>query len=284
MSGNEFELRPTGGGVGAFVDGVDLSEKPSKSRTAALRKAVGEYGVLFFREQDLSPERHIALAERFGAINVNRFFAAVDGYPAIAQVSKEPDQKANIGGGWHTDHTYDEAPAMGSILVARETPPQGGDTLFASMYSAYDALSEGLKQSLEGLNALHSSRHAFGPNATYKQERRDVVGRLGNEEAATQDSIHPVVIRHPISGHKALFVNPAFTTGIEGWSTQESAPFLEMLYAQARRPEHAYRFQWAPGSVAFWVNRATWHYALNDYHGDRRLMHRITIEGDRLAD
>ena len=283
MQNTRFEVRSSGGGVGAFVEGIDLSLGVSDDARDMLREALGDYGVLFFRDQDLSPEAHLAFAERFGAINVNRFFKAVEGYPRIAEVRKEPDQQANIGGGWHTDHSYDDAPALGSVLVARETPASGGDTLFASMYAAYETLSDGLKATLDGLSAVHSSRHVFGASSRYKQEGRDFGDRFGNEDAATQDAVHPVVIRHPISGRKALYVNPGFTLRFDGWTEAESAPLLSMLYAHAARPEHTYRFQWTKGAIAFWDNRATWHYALNDYHGARRLMHRITIEGERVA-
>lgn len=277
MEKSAVRIEP-GDGVGAYIHDVDLNKKLSKSDVKALRNALGEYGVLFFRDQDLAPEKHIAFAENFGAININRFFQPVDGYPKIAEVRKEPDQKKNIGGEWHTDHTYDLEPALGSILLARETPPRGGDTLFANMFSAYDALSDGLKQTLAGLKALHSSRHQFGAN--YSNERE---GRIGNAAAATQDAVHPVVITHPISGKKGLYVNAAFTLQFDGWTKEESAPLLEQLYMHATRPEFTHRFQWQPGSIAFWDNRATQHYALNDYHGERRLMHRITVEGEALS-
>jgi taurine dioxygenase len=281
MLQNSLHIQPSPGGVGAFVDGIDLAQI-DETQAAVLKTALGDHGVLFFRDQALSPDQHIAMAELFGGINVNRFFAHADGEPRIAEVRKEPDQKANIGGGWHTDHSYDQIPAMGSILLARETPPQGGDTVFANMYTAYESLSDGLKATLDGLNAVHSSRHVFGKSARYKQRGEDLGGRLGNEDAATQDAVHPVVIRHPVSGRKALFVNPGFTLRFEGWSDAESAPLLQYLYQQSVRPEHTYRFQWANGSIAFWDNRATWHYAVNDYHGHRRLMHRITVEGEPI--
>ena len=282
MTSNSMTIEPSGGGVGAFVGDVDLARLESDSDVARLRAALGDHGVLFFRDQVLAPEQHIAFAERFADINVNRFFAAVDGYPQIAEVRKEADQQTNIGGGWHTDHSYDEIPALGSILLARETPPHGGDTLFASMYGAYDSLSEGLKETLSGMKALHSSRHVFGRGG-YNDANVDGKGRIGNPDAALQDSIHPVVIRHPISGRKALYVNPGFTLQFDGWTADESAPLLQYLYRQAARPEHTYRFTWAPGSIAFWDNRATWHYAVNDYHGARRLMHRITVEGEPIG-
>lgn len=274
-----FEIEPSPGGVGAFVRGIDLARDLSGNTVGVLRQALGEHCVLFFRDQELTREQHIDAAEKFGEINVNRFFGRVPGHDKIAMVVKEPDQTTNIGGGWHTDHSYDQIPAMGSMLLARETPPRGGDTLFANMYAAYESLSDGLKQTLEGLRAVHSSRHAFGAQSTYM---RGVKGRIGNPELATQDAVHPVVISHPISGRKALYVNSAFTLHFEGWTKDESEPLLKMLYAHAARPEHTYRFQWAPGSIAFWDNRAAWHYAVNDYHGARREMHRITLEGEPL--
>ena len=280
MNGNGLSITPSGGGVGAFVDGIDLSQPLSDNIAGAMRAALGDHGVLFFRDQDLTPDQHIAFAGEFGSININRFFPAVDGYPEIAEVRKEPEQESNIGNRWHSDHSYDAAPALGSVLLARETPSQGGDTLFASMFRAYDSLSDGLKKAVAQLRAVHSSRHVFGrDNAVYYKGRPGLAERFSNADAAVQDSIHPMIVRHPISGRQALYVNPAFTVGIEGWDDRESAPFISMLYEHVVRPEHTYRYQWASGSIAFWDNRATWHYAVNDYHGSRRLMHRITIEG-----
>ena len=276
MRNSRIETRPTSGSVGAEILGIDLSRGLEDSDVEELRAAFNEYGVIFFREQNLSPEQHIAFAERFGRININRFFKAAPGYPQIAEVRKEPDQKTNIGGGWHTDHSYDQVPALGSILLAREVPPFGGDTLFASMSHAYEALSDGLKRTLEQLRAVHSSRHVFGAASEYVKNSGD---RLGNTDNATQDASHPVVMRHPETGRKTLYVNPGFTLHFEGWTAAESKPLLDFLYAHAARPEFQTRFRWREGSIAFWDNRATWHFAINDYHGERRLMHRITLEG-----
>jgi len=195
-------------------------------------------------------------------------------------VRKEPDQKKNIGEVWHTDHSYDQVPALGSMLLAREVPDHGGDTMFSSMYAAYDALSDGLKRTLEGLRAVHSSRHIFGHQAKY--HANDLKDRLHNPDAATQDAVHPVVIRHPDTGRKALYVNRNFTVGIEGWTQEEGAGLLDFLYRHGERPEFTCRFRWRNGSIALWDNRSTWHFAINDYHGQRRLMHRITIEGTPL--
>ena len=281
MGYSQILVQPASPAVGAEIGGVDLGQPLSADTVDEIRHALFEFGVVFFRDQTLTPEQHVGFARRFGDINVNRFFKPVDGYPMIAEVRKEPDQQQNIGGNWHTDHSYDLAPALGSLLYAREVPDTGGDTLFASMYAAYAALSDGLKGTLAGLQALHSSRHVFGV-ATYA-ERGDLKGRVANPEAATQDAIHPVVVRHPGSGRKALYVNPAFTVRFVGWTDEESRPLLQYLYQHAARPEFTCRFQWRPGSLAFWDNRCTWHYALNDYHGHRRLMHRITIEGDPLG-
>ena len=276
---SDLEVRPVSGGVGVEIANVDLAGDLSNSDFAAIRDAFIEHGLIFFREQNMTPDEHIAFAERWGEININRFFPRVEGYDQIAAVVKEKDQLGNIGGGWHTDHSYDHIPAMGSILLARETPPIGGDTLFSCMYKAYNSLSEGLKKTLEGMKAVHSSRHIFGDQSEYREAMKD---RLSNPEQATQDAVHPVIITHPESRKKALYVNPAFTLHFEGWTAAESKPLLDYLYQHASLMEHTTRFNWAPGSIAFWDNRCTWHYALNDYHGERREMHRITIEGSAL--
>jgi taurine dioxygenase len=277
-----IDVRSVTAALGAEIGGVDLSRPLSQVVLEEVERAFLEFGVLFFRDQHLTPEQHICFAERFGRIDINRFFKAVDGYPQIAEVRKEADQKSNIGGAWHTDHSYDQIPAKGSLLYAREIPPVGGDTLFSSMYLAYEALSPGLQRTLEGLKALHSSRHAFGASARRLAES-DLKGRIGNPELATQDAVHPVVIVHPETKRKALYVNSSFTVAIEGWSIDESDALLGYLYKHAVRPEFTARFRWQPGSLAFWDNRSTWHLALNDYAGHRRLLHRITIEGSPLS-
>jgi taurine dioxygenase len=275
MRNSAIEIHPITGAVGAEIRNIDLGVLQGDD-VDTVRRTLFDRGVVFFRDQQLTPEQHVAAAGRFGPIDINRFFRHADGHPMIAEVRKEPDQKTNIGGGWHTDHSYDEQPALGSMLYAREVPPSGGDTMFASMYAAYDALSDGLKHTLGGLRAVHSSRHVFG------NQRPEMKGRIGNPELATQDAIHPAVITHQESGKQALYVNPGFTLRFDGWTAEESQPLLRYLYQHAARPEFTCRLQWRNGSLAFWDNRSTWHYALNDYHGQRRLMHRITIEGGPL--
>ena len=279
---NTIEVNPLGGALGAEISGIDLNEAISDEQLTEVRQVFGQYAVIFFRNQNLTPENEIRFAKRWGEINTNRFFSSVEGYPQIALVVKEPDQQNNIGGSWHTDHSYDIAPALGSMLFAHEVPISGGDTVFASMYKAYETLSDGLKSTLSNLRARHSSVHVFGA-ARAANGNDDTVGRIKNPEAATQEAIHPVVINHPETGRRSLYVNPGFTLGFEGWSDEESKPLLEYLYAHAARPEFTCRFQWKAGSIAFWDNRATWHLAVNDYQGHRRMMHRITIEGIPLS-
>ena len=249
----------------------------SDGELAEARAAQDEHGVIFFRDQQLEPEQHIAFAERWGEIVINRFFEHVEGFDRIAMVRKEPDHKTVVGEVWHTDHSYDRNPARGSILYAREVPSSGGDTWFANMYLAFETLSPGLKKTLEGLNAVHSSSHVFGEQAVRASEPDE--DRFHSFDQATQTNVHPVVIVHPLSGRKALYVNPQFTLCFEGWTEEESGPLLAYLYAHAVRPEFVIHYQWHKDAIAFWDNRATWHQAQNDYPGERRLMHRITLAG-----
>jgi taurine dioxygenase len=272
-----MKFQPTTPIFGATVSDVDLRHLTDND-VAQLARAWAEHGVLFFRNQELTPEDHTAFAERFAPIDVNQFFKAVDGHPKIAQVLKEADQVTNIGGGWHTDHSYDQVPARGSILLAREVPPRGGDTRFLSVAAAYDALDDATKERIAGLEAAHSNEHIFGASA---QTQKDAGERLGNSEA-TGGAVHPVVIAHPITGRRLLFVNAAFTTHIIGMDREESDGLLAELYTHMIKPEFSHQFRWEPGSIAMWDNRSTWHWALNDYDGHRRLMHRITVKGEAL--
>lgn len=267
-------------GAGVEVLGIDLNNL-SDNEFAAIKQAYADYGLVFFRDQSIDEQGHIQLAEKFGSINVNRFFAANQAYPQIAMVTKEANQEVNIGGGWHTDHSYDQEPAMGSILVARDLPMSGGDTWFVSMYNALDGLSEGLKETLRSMKAVHSAKHVFGSDTGYKGQTS---GRIGNSDKADEmsDPIHPVIIKHPLSGKEALYVNPAFTRHFLDWTMEESAPLVGLLYEKAVSEEKICKFSWKPGSIAFWDNRATWHFAQNDYQGQRREMHRITLDGCAL--
>ena len=277
-------------GFGVEITGLDIRHL-SPADFAEIQAQFAAEGVIFFRDQETDETDHIAFAERWGAININRFFAAHPEHPQIALVAKEPDQKDNIGGGWHTDHSYDFEPALGSVLVARVLPETGGDTMFASMYKAYESLDPAIKEKIEPLRALHSGRHIFGtdPNSIYQNgdigSGETGSGRIGNAEVADtlEDPIHPIVLRHPLSGKKALYVNPAFTREVVGLEKAESDALLSELYTHViSHKDCHHRFVWRPGSIAMWDNRSTWHWALNDYQGQRRVMHRITIEGCAL--
>ena len=260
---------------GSLVENFQLAQARD-DEIDKLRTLLAARGVLFFRDQDLPPAEHLRFARRFGEIVLNKFFMPVPGFPEIAEVRKEADQTTNIGGGWHTDHSYDEAPALGSILVARILPESGGDTLFANMHSASAALPDDLKRRVAKLIAVHSNVHIYGRGGYYQGTD------LGNSLKGTDDvgsAKHPVIVRHPATGGEILYVNPAHTTHIEGLDEDESGALLEQLYDHALRPEFQCRFDWQPGSVAFWDNRSTWHFAENDYDGERRLMHRITLGG-----
>jgi taurine dioxygenase len=276
--GNAMEaltIEPMSEHVGSEIRGLDLNRATERD-CATIRQTLAERGLVVFREQELSEAGHIAFARQIGPIVVNNYFPANGGHPEIAEVRKSETQQMNIGGGWHTDHSYDEIPALGSILVARELPPTGGDTLFSSMGAAWDALSPGLQRTLEGLRAWHTADHIYGPNGflTNTDQGPDLKGR----ELKT-GVFHPVMIRHPDTGRKLLYVNSGFTTHFEGWTRDESLALLNLLYAVGAAQQFQCRLEWRPGTVALWDNRSTWHYALNDYHGHRRLMHRITIDG-----
>lgn len=275
-------ITPLSPAVGAEIGEVDIAAGVSDVQFAEIRQAYADYGVIFFRDQHLSEDQHLEWAKRWSQINVNRFFQPVATHPEIAQVLKEPDHTLNIGTHWHTDHSYDQIPAMGSVLLAREVPTQGGDTLFSSQYAAYEALSDGMKSTLLQMRAHHTSRIAFGQLVPAVQDD-DLGGRIGNANAAMQDAVHPVVIKHPLSGRSALYVNTDFTTHFEGWTVTESEPLLNFLYGHASDPIFTCRFTWREGSMAIWDNRAVQHRALNDYHGQRRLMHRITLEGEAIG-
>ena len=274
-----MNIVPFSPGVGAVVNDLQLATM-TESELTELRAAFTEYGLLFFRDQDLPPEEHLRFANRFGSIVVNKFFKTTQESPQIAEVRKEKTQQTNIGGGWHTDHSYDDIPALGSILVARTLPETGGDTQFANLAAAYDALPDNLKKKLEGLRAVHSNTHLYGENGLYRLT--DLNDKLGGMDRVG-DATHPVVIRHPESDRKVLYVNPGHTIQFEGWDFTESRTLLDELYAHVMQPQFTCSFNWLPGSVTFWDNRCTWHQANNDYQGQARLMHRITIAGSPLA-
>jgi taurine dioxygenase len=239
--------------------------------------------VIFFRDQVMTPDQHVAFARRFGPISIHPYAASVEGHPEVMRVFKEKEDKVNFGGGWHSDMTFLEKPPLGSILYAKEVPPYGGDTMFANQYLAYDALSDGMKKTLESLNAVHSANAQYGVDGRSEANKNNAKRSMkpATSEDAAEEVIHPVVRTHPETGRKTLYVNVGFTQRFEGWTKKESQPLLRWLYEHCAKPEFTCRFTWATNSIAFWDNRSAQHYALNDYHGFRREMHRVTVEGDR---
>ena len=266
-----MEVRRIAGALGAEILGVDLSKSFSMEE---IRKAFLEHGVVFFRGQDLTLEQFMAFARSQGRPVPYPFVQGIDGFPEVIEVKKLEHEKHNFGGIWHSDTAYLEEPPMGSMLLAREIPPYGGDTEFASQTLAYEALSDGMKRLLDGLRAINSSA-----KADVTRTREDRVGQ--KEKSKEYSAEHPVVRTHPETGRKALYVNVGHTARFRGMSEQESAPLLEFLFRHQVRLEFTCRWQWKVGDLAWWDNRCTQHNPINDYHGHRRVMHRITLAGER---
>ena len=275
--GHSIGVHPVAGALGAEISGVDLARGLDAATIAALRRAWLDHLVIFFRDQDLAPAAFLAFARRFGEVIEYPFVRGLADFPEIIEVLKLEHERVNFGGIWHSDTAYLDVPPMASMLIAREVPPAGGDTLFANMYLAYETLSGGMRRILDGLVAINSSA-----KADVTRTREDRTRDSAREDARREYvAAHPAVRVHPETGRKALYVNVAHTVGFEGLTTEESAPILEYLFRQQVRPELTCRFRWRRGSIAFWDNRCAQHNPINDYHGHRRLMHRVTLAGDK---
>jgi taurine dioxygenase len=271
-----MEIKRIAGALGAELHGVSL-KKLSNGEVEAVRRAWLEHLVIFFRDQDLSAEEFMAFAKRIGKPIEYPFVKGIAGFPEIIEVKKLEHEKINFGGIWHSDTAYLDVPPMASMLLAREVPPTGGDTLFANMYLAYETLSDGMKRMLDGLIAVNDSAKA---NVTRTREDRiKTDGGDGAGKALVAE--HPVVRTHPETGRRALYVNFGHTVRFRDMTEEESAPLLDFLFQHQIRPEFTCRFSWRPGSIALWDNRCAQHNPVNDYHGYRRVMHRITLQGDR---
>ena len=272
----QIEIRRTAGALGAEIGGVDLAQDLPDATIAAIRAALVEHQVVFFRDQDLSPTRQVALGRRFGPLNIHPYVSGMDGHPEVMEIIKEPSDKSNFGGGWHSDMSFLKTPAIGSILHAIQVPEWGGDTLFASQAAAFEALSPAMQATLEGLSAVHSAAREYASGGHSAQKRGSM--KVAEADGYVGEYVHPVVLTHPESGRKALYVNPAFTMRFEGWKARESRPLLQFLFDHCRSEAFTCRFAWTKGAVAFWDNRSVWHYALNDYPGQRRHMRRVTVD------
>ena len=272
-----IEVHKIAGALGAEISGVDLAHDLDADTIAAIRRVWLDNLVVFFRNQDLPPAQFLAAAKRFGEPIEYPFVKGLDGFPEIIAVVKLEHEKVNFGGVWHSDTSYLEVPPMATMLIAREVPPVGGDTIFANQYLAYETLSDGMKRLLDGLIAVNTSAKADSTR-TREDRLRDSGKAEARKEYAGE---HPAVRTHPETGRKALYVNVAHTVRFKDMTEAESAPILDFLYRHQTRPEFTCRFHWEPGSIALWDNRCVQHNPVNDYHGHRRLMHRITLKGDR---
>ena len=262
--------------LGAEVTGIDLSVPLDDAIIDDLRAIWLKHQMIVIRGQDLTPAQQLAFAKALGEPDIYPFLTGLDGFPMITEVLKKEDERVNFGGVWHSDTTYQKCPPMATLLYAKELPPLGGDTLFANQYAAFENLSAPLRDVLEklrGVNAAGKKRVA----STRSERLKDSASGVDPDDLS---GIHPVVRTHPETGRKALFVNAAHTITFEGWSAEESQGLLEYLFTHQISPEFQCRLTWQVGDVAFWDNRCVQHYPLNDYHGHRRLLHRITLKGD----
>jgi taurine dioxygenase len=272
-----MEFKRIAGALGAEISGVDLTQPLSGALTQEIRQVFLSHGVIFFRHQDLSSAQFMAFARAMGEPVEYPFVKGFTDFPHIIEVKKLAHEKVNFGGIWHSDTTYLETPPMGSMLLARDIPPYGGDTLFACQYAAYEALSDTMQRMLQGLQGIGTSA-----KADVSKTREDRIQSDGMASApASFSCAHPVVRTHPETGRKALFVNVAHTAGIEGLTEAESAPLLAFLFQHQVKPEFTCRWAWEPNAMAFWDNRCTQHNPINDYHGFQRILHRITLQGEK---
>ena len=266
-------LTPT---IGAEISGIDLSKPIDAETQAALREALLEWKVIFFRDQDITTEQHLAFARQFGELEVHPFAPHKEGHPEVLAIThnRERPGKENK---WHSDVTWRECPSLGSVLRAVEVPEVGGDTLFSDMYAAYDGLSDEVKEKIDGAVAIHDFAH-FRKLMQKNGKTPEEIEEMNKKYPMVE---HPVVRTHPETGRKGIYVNVAFTQHIVGMAKAESDSMLEHLYAQAAIPEYQCRFRWKKNSIAFWDNRACQHYAASDYWPALRQMERVTIIGDR---
>jgi taurine dioxygenase len=279
MTYRTISVNKISGALGAEISGVDLGS--SNLDDEVIRHALVENCVIFFRNQTLTPDQHLAFGRRFGELQIHEFVEGMADNEEILEVRKEAADTRNFGGGWHTDVSYLERPSLGSVLYAREVPAVGGDTMFANQYLAYETLSDGLKTLLDDMTAIHSARRPYGLHAMNRHAAGERSMTYLYSENAHTEIEHPVIRTHVETGRKCLYVNGTFTLRFQDMTEEESAPLLHYLYQHAVRPEFTCRFRWEKGSIAFWDNRCVQHNAINDYHGQRRVMHRVTIEGER---
>ena len=275
---SRIKVEPTTGALGAEVTGVDLAAV-DEATFEEIHRAWLQHQVLFFRDQRITPGQQAAFAECFGELDTYPFIEALPDHPHVIPIIKEKDTKMNFGGGWHSDMSYQEKPVRATMLYALEVPSRGGDTLFASMTVAYDALSTGMQDLLGGLNGVFTASKVHGAAGLYDDADHPMTMKKDAQKADAR-FIHPIVRTHPDTGKKALYLDLPHVERLENMRVHESQPLMEFVYQHATQPQFTTRFRWRVGSLAIWDNRCVQHYALNDYPGERREMHRTTIKGD----
>lgn len=266
-----LDVRPMTPAIGAEILNIDLGSANICESIPSIRAALLKYGVIFFRDQELTQEQHIAFARHFGELEVHPATPKNQPNPEVLRIAHGPKSRGQENN-WHSDVTWREKPSLGSILLAREVPDVGGDTLFANMHLAYERLSEQMKRFCEGLTAVHDISRVFAKRLNKTPEE------LHEKYPPMR---HPVIRTHPETGEPAVYVNNGFTSHIEGLSKEESVWLLDHLYKTAWDVEIQCRFRWQPGSIAFWDNRVCQHLAVSDYFPARRVMERVTIAGDK---
>ena len=281
MSYQHIEVKPISGACGAVVSGIDLSQDLDEQRLNEVKRAFHENLVIFFHDQDITEEQHKTFGRKFGTLNIHPRYVPLENHPEIIPIRKDPEHTTNVGGIWHQDLTHLENPPLGSILFALEVPSAGGDTMFANQYLAYEALSKGMKDLLDGMVAIHDNLIQSPKVSAEKNSTRSSKLREDLNEEDEPEMEHPVVVIHPETGRKALYVNSIRTRRFKDMTEEESKPLLNYLVEHSYQPEFPCRFKWRKGSVAFWDNRCLMHFALNDYQGQRRYMNRVTINGKR---
>lgn len=270
-------VEPLAGALGAEVRGVSLARLDDAGAWAAIRQAFLDHAVLVFRDQAIEPADLMAIGARFGEPCHYPFVTGMDGFPYIFEVVKEEGERRNFGGAWHSDTTYLQKPPLGTLLHAVQTPSHGGDTLFASTRAAYEALSEGMRGMLDGLVGVNSAGLKYGGGRASMHASIGGMKLHDTDKADTYEAEHPVVRTHPDTGCKALYASRSHTVRFKGMSEEESRPIIDFLQQHQVRPEFTCRVRWAPGTLTIWDNRCTQHNAINDYHGQRRHMRRLTV-------
>ena len=277
-----IETRKISGALGAEVSGVDLSEDLPDEVLAEVRAALLENLVIVFRDQALSPDRQLAFARRWGDIHLHPFMVGMEDHPEVLRIVKTPQDKKNFGGSWHTDQMFSPQPAMGTMLYAVEVPSVGGDTMFTNQYLAYESLSDGMKRLVGELKTVCVGENLKKNGGQSRKERYErqmsqmVVKDPGDVQTT---SVHPLVRTHPETGRKALYIG-GHVQHFEGMTDEESQPLIDFLMKHSIRPEFTLRVVWKKGTLTFWDNRCTQHFAVNDYPAETRIMHRVTVRGD----